>query len=123
MGNTFHSSEFCTHNNMNKIFVIAVVCAFLACHVEAAKGINSGICKPAIEQGTKGIKYDKIVDLYVKAKKVHDQVQATKGKVAELDSAIQNAYDHGLDAIVQAIRDLGYDLKPEAKFQRKQLTV
>ena len=59
----------------------------------------------------------------VKAKKVHTQVQATKGKVAELDAAIQNAYDHGLDAIVRAIRDLGYDLKPEAKFQRKQMLV
>ena len=54
---------------------------------------------------------------------MHTQVQATKGKVAELDAAIQNAYDHGLDAIVRAIRDLGYDLKPEAKFQRKQMVV
>merc|ERR1712110_327673 len=109
-----------TTDNMNKFFVLALVCTFLCLNVEAKR---TGVCKPAIEQGTKGIKYDKIVDLYVKAKKVHDQVQATKGKVAELDSAIQNAYDHGLDAIVQAIRDLGYDLKPEAKFQRKQLTV
>ena len=59
----------------------------------------------------------------VKAKKVHDQVKATEGKVAVLDQAINQAYDHGLDAIVQAIRDLGYDLKPEAKFQRQQMSV
>jgi hypothetical protein len=104
---------------MNKIFVLAVVCTFLCLNAEA----RTGVCKPAIEANTKGIKYEKIVDLYVKAKKVHDQVRATEGKVAVLDQAINQAYDHGLDAIVQAIRDLGYDLKPEAKFQRQQMTV
>merc|ERR1711912_95288 len=109
--------------NMNKILAVALLCTFLCLNVEADFKFAKGVCRPAIEQGVKGIKYDKIVDLYVKAKKVHTQVQATKGKVAELDAAIENAYDHDLDAIVQAIRDLGYDLKPEAKFQRKQMVV
>merc|ERR1712061_462194 len=119
--------QYHKHNNiiiMNKILAVAVLCTFLCLNVEATfQRKGNGVCRPTIEQGVKGIKYDKIVDLYVKAKKVHTQVQATKGKVAELDAVIQNAYDHGLDAIVQAIRDLGYDLKAEAKFQRKQMLV
>merc|ERR1712117_401213 len=122
MGNIINTKQIIII--MNKILAVALLCTFLCLNVEAnfqRKG--NGVCRPTIEQGVKGIKYDKIVDLYVKAKKVHTQVQATKGKVAELDAAIQNAYDHGLDAIVRAIRDLGYDLKPEAKFQRKQMLV
>ena len=59
----------------------------------------------------------------MKAKKVHNIVQANQVKVAELDAAIADAYNGGLKAIKQAILDLGYDLKPESKIVRKQIVV
>merc|ERR1712066_995728 len=106
-----------THTVMKGYLVLALLCALFAA-TDAQAGVK---CKPNIERDTPGINYDRIVDLYVKAKKIHDRVESTKDAVNELDTAIADSYDNGLDAIVQAIRDLGYELKPEKEMQRVQV--
>merc|ERR1712235_193447 len=89
----------------------AFLCIFL---IFCVWSVQSTKCRPNIEIDTPGIDYEKITELYMNARKVYEQAEETQLKAQQLDRAIKESYNGGLDSIITAIRDLGLELVPEA---------